>query len=59
MLPAYYNNGIQLHQAPGYVIVRLEMIQAAYISATGDELQSLARKFLDPNKLQIFVVADK
>ena len=26
MLPAYYNNGVQIMQSPGYVAIRLEMI---------------------------------
>ncbi|MGD2166648.1 MAG: hypothetical protein PVF63_00990 [Gammaproteobacteria bacterium] len=34
MLPAYYNNGIQIHQAPGYVVIRLEMIHEARIIPT-------------------------
>ena len=34
MLPAYYNNGIQIHQAPGYVIIRLEMIHESRIVPT-------------------------
>ncbi len=37
----------------------LERIQDAYLSATGEELRQLAIKLLDPNKLQIFIVADK
>ncbi|MBW1797169.1 MAG: insulinase family protein [Deltaproteobacteria bacterium] len=37
----------------------LEMIQDAYITARREELESLAKKFLDPQKLQIFVVGDK
>ena len=31
MFPFNYNNGIQIHQAPGYVIVRLEMIHEARV----------------------------
>jgi len=31
MLPAYYNNGIQILQAPGYVVIRLEMIHEARV----------------------------
>jgi hypothetical protein len=31
MFPFNYNNGIEIHQAPGYVIVRLEMIHEARI----------------------------
>jgi hypothetical protein len=31
MLPAYYNNGIQILQSPGYVVIRLEMIHEARV----------------------------
>ena len=31
MLPAYYNNGIEILQAPGYVVIRLEMIHEARV----------------------------
>jgi hypothetical protein len=31
MFPFNYNNGIEIHQAPGYVVVRLEMIHEARI----------------------------
>jgi hypothetical protein len=31
MFPFNYNNGIEIHQAPGYVIVRLEMIHEARV----------------------------
>jgi predicted Zn-dependent peptidase len=37
----------------------LEMIQDAYINASREELELLAVKFLDPERLQIFVVGDK
>jgi predicted Zn-dependent peptidase len=37
----------------------LEKIQEAYMSATKEELEVLARRLLDPSKLQIFVVGDK
>jgi predicted Zn-dependent peptidase len=37
----------------------LERIQEAFISVNKDQLQALAVKFLDPNRLQIFVVADE
>jgi predicted Zn-dependent peptidase len=37
----------------------LERIQDAFISANRDQLQALAEKFLDPKRLQVFVVADK
>ena len=33
MFPFNYNNGIEIHQAPGYVIVRLEMIHEARIDS--------------------------
>lgn len=36
----------------------LERIQDAYIQATRDELRELAVKLLDPEKLQVFIVAD-
>ena len=29
MLPAQYSNGIQIHQAPGYVVIRNEMVHEA------------------------------
>ena len=34
MLPAYYNNGIQILQAPGVVIIRLEMIHESRVIYT-------------------------
>ncbi len=37
----------------------LEKIQEAYMSATKEELEVLAKRLLDPSQLQIFVVADK
>jgi predicted Zn-dependent peptidase len=37
----------------------LERIQDAYLSATREELQGLAKGFLNPSKVQIFVVGDK
>jgi zinc protease len=37
----------------------LERIQDAFMLASRQELRSLAGEFLDPKKLQIFVVADK
>jgi predicted Zn-dependent peptidase len=37
----------------------LERIQDAFITATEQELEALAKLLLDPQKLQIFVVADK
>ena len=37
----------------------LERIQDAYLSATKEQLEELAVRFLDPNELQIFIVADK
>ncbi len=37
----------------------LERIQEAFLSATREELETLAQLLLDPQKLQIFIVADK
>jgi len=37
----------------------LERIQHAYLSATREHLRDLAVRFLDPSKIQIFIVADK
>jgi len=37
----------------------LERIQDAYMSATPEELGTLAGKFLDPKRLQVFIVTDK
>ncbi len=37
----------------------LEKIQEAYIGVDGPEMQKLAQEYLVPEKLQIFVVADK
>lgn len=37
----------------------LERIQDAYLEATKEELKDLAVRYLDPGKLQIFVVGDK
>jgi len=37
----------------------LERIQDAYLSATEEDLRDLAIRFLDPRKIQVFVVADK
>jgi len=34
MLPAYYNNGIAVHQAPGVVVLRLEMIHESRVIRT-------------------------
>ena len=37
----------------------LERIQDAFFNVSTDELRRLARQYLDPGKLQIFVVGDK
>jgi predicted Zn-dependent peptidase len=37
----------------------LEKIQDSFFSASRDDLQRLAAKYLDPQKIQIFVVGDK
>ena len=45
-----------MREEPMDTLVR---IQDAFISATKEELEALARRFLDPKRLQIFVVGDK
>ena len=45
-----------MRQEPLDTLVR---IQDAFISATKGELEALARRLLDPKRLQIFVVGDK
>jgi len=37
----------------------LERIQDAYIDASTPELEEMARRYLDPERIQVFVVADK
>ena len=37
----------------------LDRIQDTYLNVTGDEVRGLARRYLDPERLQIFVVGDK
>ncbi len=37
----------------------LERIQESFMDATKEELEGLAKKYLDASKLQVFVVADK
>ncbi len=37
----------------------LERIQDAYLDATREDLRDLAVRFLDPSKIQLFIVADK
>jgi predicted Zn-dependent peptidase len=37
----------------------LNRIQDAFFTSTRDELQDLARRLLDPRKIQVVVVADK
>jgi len=37
----------------------LERIQDAYMEASAEDLRRLAERFLDPRRLQVFVVADK
>ena len=44
MLPAYYNNGVEILQSPGYVVIRLEMIhEARVIPITSDAIDSDAK----------------
>jgi hypothetical protein len=47
MFPMHYNNGIQIVQAPGYVVMRLEMIHEARIIPTTDQpLDSSIKQWL-------------
>jgi hypothetical protein len=44
MLPAYYNNGVEILQSPGYVVIRLEMIhEARVIPITGEAVDGDAK----------------
>ena len=44
MLPAYYNNGVEILQSPGYVVIRLEMIhEARVIPITSEPVDSDAK----------------
>ena len=44
MLPAYYNNGVEILQSPGYVVIRLEMIhEARVIPITSEPVDGDAR----------------
>jgi predicted Zn-dependent peptidase len=47
------------YQLRGEPLGTLERIQDAFINAGKEELKNLAVKLLDPEKLQIFIVADK
>jgi hypothetical protein len=40
MLPFRYNNGIQVFQSPGYVVINLEMIHDARIIPVGDKAKA-------------------
>jgi zinc protease len=43
----------------GEPLETLEKIQDAYLQATRDELRDIAVELLEPDKLQVFIVADK
>ncbi len=47
------------YQLRGEPLDTLERIQDAYMAVKRQQLKALAKRFLDPKKLQIFVVADK
>jgi zinc protease len=47
------------YQLRGEPLDTLDRIQQAFIGAEKSELEQLARRYLDPKSLQIFVVADK
>jgi hypothetical protein len=47
------------YQMRGEPLDTLDRIQDAYIGASTSELEVLAQRYLDPGKIQVFVVADK
>ena len=47
------------YQLRGEPLDTLGRIQNAYITASKEELEALAQQYLDPKKIQIFVVGDK
>jgi zinc protease len=47
------------YQMRGEPLDTLDRIQDAYIGASTSELEDLARRYLDPGRIQVFVVADK
>ena len=57
--PAQLVEAYARYHIRGEPLDTLERIQDAYISANKEELEKLARIFLDPAKLQAFIVADR
>jgi predicted Zn-dependent peptidase len=57
--PAELVEVYSLYYMRGEPMDTLERIQEAYIQATREELRNLAGILLDPEKLQVFIVADK
>ena len=47
------------YQMRGEPLDTLDKIQDAYINATDDDLLNLAREYLNPKSIQIFIVGDK
>jgi predicted Zn-dependent peptidase len=47
------------YQMRGEPLDTLDKIQDAYIAATDEDLLELAREYLNPNSVQIFIVGDK
>lgn len=47
------------YQMRGEPLDTLDRIQDAFIGASASELEDLARRYLDPERIQVFVVADK
>ncbi len=52
-------NAYARYHMRGEPLNTLERIQDAYMTANRSQLESLAGRFLDPKKLQIFIVGDK
>ena len=57
--PAQLVEAYARYHMRGEPLDTLERIQDAYISAQKEELEKLARTFLDPARLQAFIVADR
>jgi predicted Zn-dependent peptidase len=56
--PAQLVEAYARYHMRGEPLDTLERIQGAYIQAKKEELENLARTFLDPTKLQAFIVVD-
>jgi predicted Zn-dependent peptidase len=57
--PAALVNAYSRYYLRGEELDTLDKIQETYLTANKKDLENLAKKWLDPHKLQIFIVADK